>query len=351
MDIFGFIGSIFGHLLWFLFSIFQNFGIAILVFTIILKIIMYPFTIKQQKTMAGQARLQKKQKELQAKFANNKAKYNEELQKLYAKEGFNPASGCLNSIFPMLIMLGIYQAVINPLRNTLHIATDKVNLAVEHVKALLGNTAYPELEIVRNFDTYKDSLTMFSSADVDKIESFSDGFLFAGLDLLKFPSEAGFLEFLWIIPVLSLVSSWFMSFYMSKSSGVQQPGCMKATMYIMPLLSAYWAYIFPASVGLYWVYSNVLSAVQYFITNKFFSPTHMTARDEASRFVSLELQEDEYKPLPLSMQQQIADKIEEKKKYAALNQSTSKDQNNDKNTKNKKSSKTNKSNNNYLGNK
>ena len=82
MQIFNFFGSIFGYLLWFLYTIFQNYGVAIILFTIIVKALVFPFSIKSQKSMAAQSRLAAKQKELQARYGNDKMKYNEELQKL-----------------------------------------------------------------------------------------------------------------------------------------------------------------------------------------------------------------------------------------------------------------------------
>ena len=119
MTIFNFFGSIFGYVLWPIFYVVQNYGIAIIIFAILAKIVLFPFSIKQQKAMANNARLQKKQKEIQEKYKNNKVKANEEMQKLYQKEGVNPSSGCLTSIVPMLVMLGIFYSISSPLTNTL----------------------------------------------------------------------------------------------------------------------------------------------------------------------------------------------------------------------------------------
>ena len=78
MGIFNFFGSILGYLLWGLYVIFKNYGIAIILFTIIVRTVMFPFSIKSQKSMAAQSRLAGKQKELQQRYANNQQKYNEE---------------------------------------------------------------------------------------------------------------------------------------------------------------------------------------------------------------------------------------------------------------------------------
>ena len=119
MTIFSFLGSLFGYVLWPIFYLVQNYGIAIIIFAILAKIVLFPFSIKQQKSMANNQRLQKKQREIQEKYKNNKQKANEEMQKLYAKEGVSPSSGCLTSIVPMLVMLGIFYSISSPLSNTL----------------------------------------------------------------------------------------------------------------------------------------------------------------------------------------------------------------------------------------
>ncbi|MEG1427310.1 MAG: YidC/Oxa1 family membrane protein insertase, partial [Oscillospiraceae bacterium] len=270
--------------------------------------------IKQQKSMSGQAKMAEKQKELQKRCGTDKARYNEELQKLYEKEGANPSFGCLVSLIPFPIMLGIYYSVIFPLKNTLHIAAANIGQATEYVLKIPGVAAsgqYVELEIIKNWDLLKGSISgMFSGDELNKIESFVGGFKFLGLDLLQTPQHAAFTDFLWLIPVLSLVSSWFMTFYMNRSSGVKQTGCMKYMMYGMPLLSVYWAFIMPAAVGFYWVISSVVGGLQSVITTKYFSVNHMAAMNEAQRFVTMQNGEAGVKPLPPNLQKQIADKIE-----------------------------------------
>lgn len=345
-----FFGSLLGYLLWFLYSIFQNYGVAIILFTIILKIALFPLNVKQQRSMAGQSRLSSKQKELQAKYANNKTLYNEELQKLYAKEGVNPASGCLTSIIPLPIMLGIYYSVIYPLQNTLHIASDKVTEVTDFVS---NNTdivlsRYVELDIIKNWDVLKDSISNYFTADeLDKIEFFVSGFEFLGLNLLDTPQTAAFIEMLWLIPVLSLVSSVAMQVIMNKNTAVKQEGCMKAMLYALPLMSAYWAYIFPAAVGFYWVTSSVMGIVQTIVTHKYFSHDQLNVMNEARSYVTLLDKESKVKPLPANLQRQIADKIEAQNKAVLNNQKQGKVD-----TKKKKTNKsTSKNSQDYLGNK
>ena len=332
MSIFNFFGSVLGYLLWFLYTVFKNYGIAIILFTIIVKALMFPFSIKSQKSMAAQSRLASKQQELQKKYAKDQMKYNEELQKLYEKEGVNPGGGCLMTLLPFPIMLGIYYSVIYPLSNTLHIAKDTISQATEFVSKIPGiasTNQYVELEIVKNFDALKDHLTMFSADDVQKIEFFGKGFKCFGLDLLAYPNTSSFASMLWIIPVLALVTYWGQSFIMQKLQPTQQQGagqgCMKVMMYGMPLLSAYWAYIMPAAVGFYWIISALVGFAQTLITHKYFSPEQVSAKSEASRYVTLLQADRKVKPLPANLQKQIADKIEAKNQAQAERQAAQKE--------------------------
>ncbi len=321
MGIFDAIGSVLGYLLWFLFTIFKNYGLALIFFTLILKALLFPMSIKQQKNMASQTKLSEKTQELQKKYANNKDKYNEELMKLYEREGVSPTSGCLSMLLPFPIMLGIYRSVIAPLSNTLHCDAAAVTAATNYFSKIPGavyvNAAgdyYSQLNIVHNFAALKENLTMFSAKDLAKIESFSNGFRFLGLDLLGTPKGSPFMSFLWLIPVLSLLSSVAFQLYtmwdQKRTTGqTQQKGCMVVMLVVFPLISFYWAYTMPAAVGFYWVVSNILSFVQSIITNRYYSPGQMNAVVEAQRAVTLELSEQSVRPLPASQQKEIADRL------------------------------------------
>lgn len=318
MAIFNFFGSILGYLLWFLYQIFHNYGVAILFFTVILKLVLFPTSIKQQRSMASQAKLGEKQRELQKKYANNREKYNEELSKLYEKEGVNPSSGCLTTLLPFPIMLGIYYAVIMPLSNTLHIASDAVvqaRIFLNGVPGMVstGNSLQQELVILRNWNALRPYLTMFGEQDVARIDELSTGFRFLGLDLLGTPQGSAFTEMLWLIPLISLLSyvgmQVYQMWYQKKQGGSQQQGCMIAMSVVFPLMSAYWAYIFPAAVGFYWIISTLTGWVQMIVTNKYFSIGQMQAMQEARHAVTLEQAEQAVRPLPAEAQKEMAERL------------------------------------------
>jgi YidC/Oxa1 family membrane protein insertase len=309
VQIFGFFGSILGYLLWGLFYIFKNFGVSIIFFTIIVKFIVFPFSVKQQKSMANTSRLQKKQKEIQAKYANNKQKMNEEMQKLYQKEGVSPTGGCLTSIVPLIIMLGIFYSVAYPLTNTLHISSTTVDSAIAYINTIpgfsvsaAGNGMYQQislLEVLKNSPQLVSEL-FTNGADADKITMFMQSFNFAGFDLLTSPNTQGIFSIYILIPVLCFVSNVAAQLITMKINGTAQTqqGCMKLMIVLMPLFSAWIAYSVPAAVGFYWICSSVFSLVQSLIMGKLYGPTQLLAKSEAQHVALLELQES--KVLPIS---------------------------------------------------
>lgn len=323
MDIFNFFGSVLGYLLWFFYTLIHNYGIAIILFTVVTKLVTFPFSIKQQKAMAATSKMALKQKELQKKYGNDKAKLNEETQKLYEKEGVNPASGCLTSFVPLIIMMGLFYTVQNPLANALHLSGEAITKAVAMLKIIPGlgasfNTQYAQIEIVKHFADLKPQLTMFSAGELAKIESFSHGFQFLGLNLLDSPADGAnifgtlFRSNLWIIPALCLVSSLVTQYFMNKlQPGMQQQqGCMKGMLYFMPLFTAWIACTMPAAVGFYWIISTLTSFLQTVILNIWYSPADLNAMAEAQRIALREQEEEKMNPLPAAQQKQIASKLQ-----------------------------------------
>jgi len=303
LDIFNIIGSLFGYILWFFYMIVKNYGLAVILFTIVIKLILFPVSIKQQKSMAANARMSAKQAELKKKYGNDTKKLNEEVSKLYEKEGANPASGCFTMAIPMLLLLGVYYAVINPLTNTLHIAKETVTSALNNLTTLPGigtsfTSAYGQIDIIKLAQDAngRDFLGgFFDSSTVNSIVDYSNGFNFCGLDLLGKPSDS--FSILIIIPILCFLTALLSQLFTMKMQGgamggqQQQQGCMKVMMIAMPLFSAWIAYGVPAAVGFYWIISTVLGFAQTVVLNHFYNAGKMTAKQEAQRIALLEINE------------------------------------------------------------
>ena len=305
MAIFNFLGSIFGYLLYAAYFLVQNFGVAIIIFTLIFKIILFPSSVKQQKSMAANSKMQKKQQELKEKYGNDKQKYNEEVQKLYNKEGASPFGGCLTSLLPMFVMLGIYYAVVRPIGNVLHIGAEKVTAIMEVANKFPGvsinsSSIYSQIDVLRLFNNPTTASVLqeklgsaITGDEFSRIQNLSGGFNIFGFDLLSTPRLEGFLSVAMLIPVLCLLTSVGSQIYMMKKQGSMsgQQGCMKYMFLALPLLTAYIAYTVPCAVGFYWIFSNVIGFVQSMIMYKFWSPAMVTARKEGARIALLQQQE------------------------------------------------------------
>lgn len=297
-DLFGFLGGIFGWVLYGAYWLVHNYGLAILIFTIFTKLIFFPSTIKQQKSMAKNARLSGQMQALREKYGTNREKLNEETQKLYEKEGVSPYSGCMSSFLPMFLLLGVFYAVAYPLTNTLHIDASMVENAREALAAIPGlNLSASEyyggqVDILMYFNAFPSVQSCFSPDMIAEISEFSNSFELCGLNLLVSPSQLGFSVYL-IIPFLCFATSVASQVVMQKMNGTgqTQQGCMKLMIYGLPLFSAYIAYTVPAAVGFYWICSTAISFVQSLIVHKFFGPDMMIARGEAARVALLEKQE------------------------------------------------------------
>ncbi|MDD6988059.1 YidC/Oxa1 family membrane protein insertase [Ruminococcus sp.] len=298
MQIFGFLGSLLGYILWGAFYILKDFGLSIIVFTLIVKLILFPFSVKQQKSMAGTARLSKKQKELQEKYGNNREKYSEELNKLYEKEGVKPMGGCLTTIIPLIVILGIFYAVAYPLTNTLHLNSEDVNNALSYINTIPGysasvNPTYQEISLLKIFPNIMNTEAVqgiFNAQEISTIQMFTAGFNTFGVDLLAIPKDYGIFSWYIMFPVLcfaSNIGSQLVMTMINKNQMAQQQGCMKVMLFVLPLFSAYIAYTVPAAVAFYWIISAVISLIQSIVLSKIFSPAQLTANSEARHVAAM----------------------------------------------------------------
>ena len=191
----GAIANLFGYLLNFLYNLFNNYGIAIIVFTILLRIILIPITVSQQKSMKKNAKVQEKMKEIQKKYKNNPEKLNQETIELYKREKVSPFSGCLSSIIQIILIISVFWLVSKPLTYMKKVDSNKVNEYIEQIKTEEGKTsAYPEIQVIQT-----------KSAEDSEVAINID---FLGLDLSKVPNQNMGDITVYIIPVLYIITSF-----------------------------------------------------------------------------------------------------------------------------------------------
>lgn len=288
---FQFFANMFGYLLQILYTIVNNYGLAIILFTVIIKLLLLPLSIKQQRTMKKSAELQEKVKVIQFKYKSDPEKMNQEMMNLYKNEKMSPFSGCLTAIIQMILLLSIFYLVRSPLTFMEKIPQENINNYISQLKedGKTVSSAYPEIDIIREFDWLKEK-----NPEDSQIEKIDIKMNFLGLDLSKIPQQNMTDYTVYIIPVLYILSS-FISIKMttamqekqkkkikeSKIDGTtgkeleEQTNEMDAVMqtnkmmsWMMPIMSISIAFVAPLGLALYWLISNILMIIERLILNK-----------------------------------------------------------------------------------
>lgn len=272
---FNFIANIFGYLLNFLYNLLNNYGLAIIIFSILVKLILLPLTIKQQKTMEKTNKMQEEMKALQFKYKNDPEKLNKEMMDMYKRENMSPFSGCLSSIVQLILILAVFYLVRSPLT---YMKKVDVNLINDYTNQLETKTNYPEVQIVKEFGNENEAVYI----NMD----------FLGLDLSSVPSS-NLTDFrTLIIPFLYVISSVVstkLTMNMQKNKNIKEQdkenkeetpeemmqNTSKTMSYMMPVMAFSISLVAPLGLALYWLMSNVLMIVERICINKF-----MTNKEE-----------------------------------------------------------------------
>lgn len=263
------ISNLFGYLLNFLYELVNNnFGIAIILFSIILRIILLPITIKQQRSMQKTNKIQGKLRELQIKYKNNPEMLNKETMELYKREKISPFSGCLSAIVQIVIILSVFYLVSKPLTYMKKVDESVINNYKTQIQEEYGSISnYYEIEIIQKKAAENEAVNINMN--------------FLGLDLSKVPNKNLNDITVYIIPILYVISS----FISIKLTTNQQNNMMnakgkeqneadtmaqmnKSMSYMMPIMAVSIAFIAPLGLALYWFVSNVLMICERFIIKK-----------------------------------------------------------------------------------
>ena len=292
---FQFFANIFGYLLEFLYNLINNYGIAIILFSVIIKIILLPLSIKQQRTLKKSTELQDKMKALQFKYKNNPEKLNQEMMNLYKTENMSPFSGCLTAIVQFILLISVFYLVRSPLTFMQKIPADDINKYVTQVEeeGRQVSDVYPEIDLIRESNRLQEK-----NPDDESAKKLSLQMNFLGLDLSKIPQQNMSDYTVYIIPVLYILSS-FISIRLSTSMQAKQNKksnketvidgetgkeliteeeanemdtvmqTNKMMSWMMPIMSISIAFIAPLGLALYWLVNNILMILERLILNKF----------------------------------------------------------------------------------
>ncbi len=269
---------------------FGNYAISIVLLTLFARILMIPTSITQQKGMAKTQRIQAKIRKIQAKYAGNQQKIQEETTALYQREGYNPMNaGCAPMIFQFVLLFGLIGAIYYPLSNFLTGISDAEIKLLSDAVANLGNSKFAnsthlsELLIIQNInDPALQNIAGVSEATYEAIKGVNFDF-FGLFSLGDIPMNHKELHVIWVIPVLSFLSSFATGLYSQIKQKKSNPamannpmmGCMTLG---MPLFSLYFVVNYPAGIGIYWIASSIFGFLSTVIIGHFYNPKKMIAK-------------------------------------------------------------------------
>ena len=268
------LAKLFGYLLNFLYEIFNNYGWALISFSILIKLAMLPLTIKQQRTIKKTSKIQQEIKAIQFKYKNDQQKMNQEMMDVYKRENMNPMSGCFTSIIQIILILSVFYMVRSPLTYMKKIDTEKIE--AYKTRYVSTSTNYPEIEIIRNSEDEETNINMN----------------FFGLDLSSIPN-INYKDFkVYIIPVLYVLSSIISTKMTMKAQNMMNvntdedkdensnnkneelesmQSMNKGMSYMMPIMAVSISLVAPLGLGLYWLMNNILMIAERILTDKILS--------------------------------------------------------------------------------
>lgn len=292
----------FGFLFRIFFNVISDYGIALFLFALFFRLILVPTAIKQQRGSAKTTRMQPKIKRIQERYAHiepaneRQAKVQAETSELYQREGYSAMSaGCLPLLIQMPILIGIYGIVRQPLTYVLQISTDAIAALTEAAESVLGSTGlYVETEIITNIEAIAAAFPELVAQYSDVFATISGfGYTIFGINLGDIPSTSTITNFfsatsaermLLLIPLLSFATSMATTLLQQArqkkaNSNAENQAMMGCMMLMMPLMSLWFTFQFPAGMGMYWILSNLFAFIQTLILGRIYSPSKILAHD------------------------------------------------------------------------
>ena len=257
-----------------------SYGIALILFTLLVKIVLLPFQLKSKKSMLRMNRMQGKIKEIQTRYANNRERQQQEMQELYAREGINPMSGCLWSFLPLPIMIALYNVIRYPLRYLMMLATE----TIEEITTLATGMGFVSAAGTNKAAFEQINLAKFVHDNWASFEGKFEGLIdldytFLGLDLSSVAGDnfSNFFSGGWpiiglmLLPIIATVIQFGMTVVSMKSSSSEMNGSSKGMMYLMPLMTLWFGFSLPSALCVYWIAQSAFALVQELTLNKYFN--------------------------------------------------------------------------------
>ena len=274
---FQFFANIFGYLLDIINQFVNNYGLAIILFTAIIKLIMLPLSIKQQRSMKKNVELQEKLKVIQFKYKNDPEKLNKETMDLYKQEKMSPFSGCFSAIIQFILLISIFYMVRFPLTYMEKVDKTQIDTYTQQIKdaGMDVSQAYSEIDIIREIDFLREN-----NPEDETLKNININMKFLGLDLSKIPQQN-------LADILSTFVSMRLTTSMQNANKDKKEltdGENKETernemedamaqsnkmmSWMMPIMSVSISLVAPLGLALYWLVNNILMIGERLVLNK-----------------------------------------------------------------------------------
>ena len=323
MGIFYYLMFPFTWLLNFFYNMSGNYGVALICFAVVVKLVLFPLQMKGKRGMIQMNLISGKMQQLQKQYGKDKERYNLEVQKLYERENVNPMGGCLWTLLPLFVLIPLYSIIREPLLYMMGLTAEEImtvanavnweTVAVDNgwvtanaMSKLAEQVASGELVSVFKNGTYN-QMYLASLITPDTLPSiqaalgeagskvFAINFNFLGLDLAMMPTWKIWQNTSWpvigsfLLIMISASSSFLFSKISMKTNQMSQgkgndqaEKTNKMMTWTMPLMSLYIGFVMPVALCLYWVAQNLLSMVQELVAGKLLKKDYEAARIAAA---------------------------------------------------------------------
>ena len=289
MDFWQIIMTPFSWLLKVFCQIFDSYGIALILFTIVVKVILFPLSLKGKKSMIKMNLAQADLKEIQKRCGNDRERYNQEVQKYYSDHNISPMGGCGWSMIPLFILMPLYAIIRRPMKYMMRL-TDAATTAVAGALGIadfaVGN-GYGELTLASMLNGANLDTAINAAAGVGSL--FIINFNFLGMDLSQIPNWKFWQDFslgnfgLFLLPIISAALSVVSMIVSQKTNKMSandpaSNSSMKSMMVVQPLISLWIGFTLPAGLCVYWIANSVLMMVQEWLCGKMLKKDYEAAR-------------------------------------------------------------------------
>lgn len=316
----------FAWLLLFFYNFFSSYGIALILFALVVKLILFPLSLKGKKSMIKMNLLSGKMQQLQKQYGKDRERYNMEVQKLYEREKVNPMGGCLWSFLPLAILIPLYYIIREPLTYLMELSKDSVAKVAE-ITGIANTGAYPQIAMAEALN--KDGvLSQVQSALGDAgSHLFNLDFHFLGINLAEIPKWNfwdGGLSWgsvgLFLLPLVSVCMSLLSMQISLKTNQMNrnQPQddatakTNRTMMIVMPLMSLWIGFTVPAGLSIYWIAQYFFSIFQELLCGKLLKKDYEAAQAAAAQRELEEKEEEKRRKEEARLERQR--RLEEEKK-------------------------------------